>query len=77
MIINKAKALITVLDNTEIDIRLDGDTGEAHLRQMLKSIIDKSVTDSQAHRWLGYVQGVFVCEKLISVEGLKHLRGAR
>lgn len=47
-----------------------GETGASHLLWMLKELQDNynGMSETKRHRWLGYVQGVMVMKKLITVD---------
>lgn len=43
-------------------------TAAAHLLWMLKQIIDGNLSsETKEHRWLGFVQGILVTKRIISV----------
>lgn len=48
-------------------------TSNPHLCWMLTHILTMDVTDTKAHRWLGFVQGVMAVKGLIDVDTEREL----
>lgn len=69
-----ASACIESIDWDTVEFSQDNiGCSKEHIQTILRLIVDGEVTDSKAHRFIGWAQGVLCMEDIITLGGARNL----